>query len=88
MLECHWKIGTSVVNKGELIKEISEKSGATLKDTKRFLNAFIEAVSKAMKKGDDVALVGFGTFSVTERAERIGRNFKTGKKFQFRHQNL
>ena len=41
------------MNKGELIKEISEKSGTTLKDTERFLNAFIEAVSKAMKKGDE-----------------------------------
>ena len=67
------------MNKGELIKEISEKSGTTLKDTERFLNAFIEAVSKAMNKGDDVALVGFGTFSVVNRVERIGRNFKTGK---------
>ena len=67
------------MNKGKLIKEISEKSGATLKDTERFLNAFIEAVSKAMNKGNEVALVGFGTFSITERAERIGRNFKTGK---------
>ena len=67
------------MNKSELVKEISERTSTTLKDTERFLNAFIEAVSKAMKKGDDVALVGFGTFSVTERAERIGRNFKTGK---------
>lgn len=67
------------MNKSELIKAISEKSGTTLKDTERFLNAFIEAVSKAMKKGDDVALVGFGTFSVVNRGERMGRNFKTGK---------
>ncbi len=67
------------MNKGELIKEISEKSGSTLKDTERFLNAFIEVVSKAMKKGDEGALVGFGTFSVVNRLERIGRNFKTGK---------
>lgn len=68
------------MNKSELIKAISERSGTTLKDTERFLNAFIEAVSKAMNKGDDVALVGFGTFSVVSRGERMGRNFKTGKK--------
>ncbi len=65
------------MNKSELVKAISEKSGSTVKDTEKFLNAFIETVTESMKKGDDVALVGFGTFSVAERAARTARNFRT-----------
>lgn len=67
------------MNKSELVKAISEKSGSTIKDTEKFLDSFVETINEAMKKGDNVTLVGFGTFSVAERAERIGRNFKTGK---------
>ena len=70
------------MNKGELVKAISEKSGSTIKDTEKFLDSFVETITKAMQKGDDVTLVGFGTFSVAERAERIGRNFKIGKNIQ------
>ena len=70
------------MNKSELVKAISEKSGSTIKDTERFLDSFVETINEAMKKGDNVTLVGFGTFSVAERAERIGRNFKTGKSIQ------
>ncbi len=65
------------MNKSELVKAISEKSGSTVKDTEKFLNAFVETVTESMKKGDDVALVGFGTFSVAERAARTARNFRT-----------
>lgn len=67
------------MNKAELVKAISEKFGSTIKDTEKFLDSFVETITEAMKKGDDVTLVGFGTFSVANRAERIGRNFKTGK---------
>ena len=70
------------MNKSELVKAISEKSGSTIRNTEKFLDSFVETINEAMKKGDDVTLVGFGTFSVTERAERIGRNFKTGKNIQ------
>ena len=70
------------MNKSELVKAISEKSGSTIKDAEKFLDSFVETIIEAMKKNDDVALVGFGTFSVAERAERIGRNFKTGKNIQ------
>lgn len=66
------------MNKSELVKSISEKSGSTIKDTENFLDAFVETVTEAMKKSDDVTLVGFGTFSVAKRAARTGRNFKTG----------
>ncbi len=65
------------MNKSELVKAISEKSGGTVKDTEKFLNAFVETVTESMEKGDDVALVGFGTFSIAERAARTARNFRT-----------
>lgn len=70
------------MNKSELVRAISEKSGSTIKDAEKFLDSFVETITEAMKKNDDVALVGFGTFSIAERAERIGRNFKTGKNIQ------
>ena len=70
------------MNKSELVKAISEKSGSTIRDTEKFLDSFVETITESMKKGDDVTLVGFGTFSVANRAERIGRNFKTGKNIQ------
>lgn len=65
------------MNKSELVKAISEKSGSTVKDAEKFLNAFVETVTESMKKSEDVALVGFGTFSVADRAARTARNFKT-----------
>ncbi len=74
--------GVFIMNKSELVKAISEKAGSTVKDAENFLQAFVSTITESMKKGDDVMLVGFGTFSVAERAERIGRNFKTGKNIQ------
>lgn len=65
------------MNKSELVKAISEKSGSTIKDAENFLNAFVENVAESMKKGDDVTLIGFGTFSVADRAARTARNFRT-----------
>ena len=67
------------MNKTELVKAISEKSGSTQKDAENFLNAFIESVTESMKKGEDVAIIGFGTFSVAERAARTARNFRTNE---------
>ena len=67
------------MNKTELIKAISEKSGSTLKDSENFLNAFVETVTEAMSKGEDVAIIGFGTFSVAKRAARTARNFRTNE---------
>jgi nucleoid DNA-binding protein len=68
-----------VVNKNELIEELSEKTGFTKSDTKKFIDKYIEVVSKSLKKGKDVQLVGFGTFKVTKRKARTGRNPQTGK---------
>ncbi len=65
------------MNKSELVKAISEESGSTMKDAEKFLNAFIEIVTESMKNGEDIALIGFGTFSVAERTARTARNFRT-----------
>lgn len=67
------------MNKTELVNAVAEKSGLTKADAAKALNAFMEATSETLKKGDKVALVGFGTFSVAERAEKKGRNPHTGQ---------
>jgi DNA-binding protein HU-beta len=66
------------MNKSELIDAIADKSQLTKADAGRALDSFIEAVTEALKNGDSVALVGFGTFAVKQRAERKGRNPQTG----------
>jgi DNA-binding protein HU-beta len=66
------------VNKTELIDHISEQSDISKAAAGRALDAFVGAVKKALKKGDDVTLVGFGTFHVAKRAARTGRNPRTG----------
>ncbi len=70
------------MNKGELIDAIAAGSKLTKADSGRALDATIEAIEKALKKGDRVALVGFGSFSVAKRAARIGRNPQTGKEIK------
>jgi len=67
------------VTKVDLVNEMAEKTGLNKVDTEKCLKALIEAVTDALKKGDKVALVGFGTFSVGERAERTGKNPQTGE---------
>lgn len=66
------------MNKAELVSAIAKDAGLTKKDTEAFLKAFVDNVSNAMAKGDSVSLVGFGTFGISERAARSGRNPKTG----------
>lgn len=66
------------MNKSELIDAMAEFSGLSKADAGRALEGFISSVTTALNKGDSVALVGFGTFSVKERAERKGRNPQTG----------
>lgn len=65
------------MNKTELISAIAEKSGLSKVDSKKALDAFIESVSEELKKGGKVALVGFGTYSVTEKSARKGINPRT-----------
>ncbi|MBT3386206.1 MAG: HU family DNA-binding protein [Prolixibacteraceae bacterium] len=67
------------MNKAQLIDAMAEGAGLTKADAKKALDAFVEATSDSLKGGDRVALIGFGSFSVTERGERTGRNPQTGK---------
>lgn len=66
------------MNKSELIDAMAETSELTKADAGRALDAFMSSVTDALKENDSVALVGFGTFSVKDRAERKGRNPQTG----------
>jgi DNA-binding protein HU-beta len=67
------------MNKAELIDAISAEAKLSKADSQKALDAFVTATTKALKKGDRVALVGFGSFSITKRAARNGRNPQTGK---------
>lgn len=68
-----------IMNKKELIEGIAKATKVSKSDAERCLNATIASITKALKKGDKVTLVGFGTFSSTKRAARQGRNPQTGK---------
>ena len=70
------------MNKGELIDAMAKEAGLTKADAGSALNAFVGAVSKSLKKGDAVQLIGFGTFSISKRAARTGRNPQTGKEIK------
>lgn len=67
------------MNKSELVDSIAQSAGLTKEQAAKAVNAFTESVQGALQRGDDVVLVGFGTFSVKERAARTGRNPKTGE---------
>lgn len=70
------------MNKTELVKAISEKSDLTAKNAEKFLDSFVEIIIDTVKKGEEVNLIGFGSFFVTDRDERTGRNFRTGALIQ------
>ncbi|MEM1974160.1 MAG: HU family DNA-binding protein [Thermoplasmata archaeon] len=67
------------MTKAELIDAIAKKAGLTKKKSAQAVDAIVESIIEALKKGDKVTLVGFGTFSVTKRKPRKGRNPKTGE---------
>ena len=66
------------MNKAELIAKIADDAGITKTQANATVDSFVDAVTKSLKKGDKVTLVGFGTFSVSKRAARNGRNPQTG----------
>lgn len=70
------------MNKAELIDAMAAGAGLSKADSKKALDAFVDATTGALKGGDRVALVGFGSFSVSTRAARVGRNPQTGKEIQ------
>lgn len=67
------------MKKAELVEAVAEKAGLTKADADRAIKAFADVVTGALKKGDKVAVPGFGTFSVASRAAREGRNPQTGE---------
>ncbi len=70
------------MNKTELVAFMAEEAGITKKDAEKALNAFIGGVQNAVKAGDKVSLIGFGTFESRERAAREGKNPQTGEKIK------
>lgn len=66
------------MNKSELVNSVAEKSGLSKADATRAVDSTIEAIEDALRGGDSVSLVGFGTFQVKDRAARTGRNPQTG----------
>ena len=70
------------MNKAELINAMAEKSGLSKTDSRKALDAFMDSVTNSLKKGDRVSLIGFGTFSVSERQARTGINPTTKKPIQ------
>ena len=67
------------MNKTEFIAAVAEKAAISKKDSEKALKAFVDVVAEQLKAGDKVQLVGFGTFEVSERAAREGRNPQTGE---------
>ena len=67
------------MNKTDLVAAVAEQADISKKDAEKALKAFVDVVTEEMKKGEKVQLVGFGTFEVSERAAREGRNPQTGK---------
>ncbi len=67
------------MNKSDLIEAVANSADLSKADAGKAVDAVVESISKALKKGDKVSLVGFGTFSVRKRAARKGRNPKTGE---------
>ena len=72
------------MNKTELVAAMAEQTNLSKKDAEAALKAFIDVVSEELKKGEKIQLVGFGTFEVSERAERTGRNPQTGETMEIK----
>ena len=70
------------MNKAQLIDAMADQAGLTKADAKKALDAFVNATTGALKGGDRVALIGFGSFAVSERSARTGRNPQTGKEIK------
>jgi DNA-binding protein HU-beta len=70
------------MNKSELVSALASKTDLTQKDVSKVIDAFVGIVGETLKKGDDITLVGFGAFKVSQRQARTGRNPKTGEPLQ------
>ena len=72
------------MNKTELVEAIAKATGLSKKDATAAVGAFTDEVTKALKKGDKVTLIGFGTFEVSKRAARTGKNPQTGEQIKIK----
>ena len=76
------------MNKQELASAIAEKAGISKADAEKAINAFVETTKETLAKKESIQLIGFGTFSVSERSARTGRNPQTGKEIQIAAKNV
>ncbi|GAB5538788.1 MAG: HU family DNA-binding protein [Salibacteraceae bacterium] len=76
------------MNKAELIEAMANGAGISKADAKKALDAFVDSTTSTLKKGGRVALVGFGSFSVSNRSARTGRNPQTGKEIKIAAKNV
>jgi DNA-binding protein HU-beta len=76
------------MNKGDLIESVAGSAGISKADAGRAVDAFIGSITGALKGGNQVSLVGFGTFTVKRRAARMGRNPRTGEAIQIKASNV
>ena len=76
------------MNKGDLINKVAEDANLTKAQATEAVNCVLSSIEATLKDGDKVAVLGFGTFSVSERAARTGRNPKTGEAIQIKAKNV
>lgn len=76
------------MNRKELIDALADKTGSTKADADRNISALIDIITTTLRKGDSIALVGFGTFEVRKRAARTGRNPATGEELKIKQGRL
>ncbi|MFO6422343.1 HU family DNA-binding protein [Motilimonas sp. KMU-193] len=81
-------IGDKIVNKAQLIDKVADGADLSKAAAGRALDAFVDAVTESLKAGDQVALIGFGTFAVKERSARTGRNPQTGATIEIAAANV
>ncbi len=76
------------MSKAELVEKIASQAGLTKADSERAVNAFVDVVTATLKAGEEISLVGFGSFSVGQRAARQGRNPQTGEEITIAAKNV
>jgi DNA-binding protein HU-beta len=76
------------MNKADLVSKISEDAGITKSQATTAIESFTEAIAKSLKSGERVTLIGFGTFTVSRRAARKGRNPKTGETIKIKAKKI
>ena len=72
------------MNKAELVEAVAEQADMTKAEAGRAVDALVTTITGTLQKGDDIALIGFGTFTVRDRAARVGRNPQTGAEIQIK----